>query len=72
MKLDRRHLAAAAALLAIATAIFGRNPHPHAWWEAIPAYSAIFGYGGAWALVWIAKSVLTPVLHRGDDETGES
>jgi len=72
MRLDGRHLAAASVLLAVAGAILGRNPHPHAWWEGIPAYGAFFGYGGAWALVWLAKSVLTPVLHRGDDETEES
>jgi hypothetical protein len=68
MKVDRRHVAIAAALLALAAAIFGRNPHPHVWWESIPAYGALFGYGGAWVLIWSAKSVLAPWLERRDDE----
>ena len=56
----------AAAVLVIAAAVFGRNPHPHAWWEQIPAYGALFGYAGAWALVFLAKSILAPLLHRDD------
>jgi hypothetical protein len=49
---------------------FGRNPHPHVWWEAVPIYGAVFGYGGAWALIWLAKSVLAPALRREDEGGG--
>lgn len=54
--------------LTAASVLFGRNPHPHVWWEAVPAYGAFFGYAGAWALVLLAKSVLAPLLHRPDEE----
>ena len=67
--MSRRTLAlSAAAVLVVAAALFGRNPHPHAWWESIPAYGALFGYAGAWAIVVLAKSILTPLLHRDDHQ----
>ncbi len=50
------------AILVVAAAIFGRNPHPHVMWESIPAYGAVFGYAGARALVYLAKTVLAPRL----------
>lgn len=59
---------AALVLLTAAALAFGGNPHPHVWWEAIPGYAAVFGYGGAWGLALIAKSVLAPLLHRTDEE----
>ncbi len=59
-----------AALLVVAV-LFGRNPHPHMWWEAVPAYGAFFGYGGAWLLIWLAKVVLAPRLRR-DDSRGSA
>jgi hypothetical protein len=65
MNLPRTALAAGAALLLLAV-LFGRNPHPHVWWEAVPVYGAVFGYAGAWALIWLAKSILAPLLRRGD------
>ncbi len=69
MRFDFRLAIAAAIALAFVAAVFGRNPHPHVWWETVPAYGAIFGYAGAWALVWFAKSVLAPRLRRDDDES---
>ena len=59
-----RILWVSAALLVVAGAIFGRNPHPHVWWETIPAYGAIFGYAGTWVLAWFAKKVLAPRIRR--------
>ncbi len=67
MSATARALAALIALLVLAT-VFGRNPHPHVWWESIPVYGAVFGYAGAWALIWLAKSVLAPRLR---DESGK-
>ncbi len=60
----------AAAILAVLGAIFGRNPHPHFWWEAIPAYAAVAGFAGAHLLAFLAKSVLAPLL-RSEEEDGE-
>ncbi len=56
----------AAGALVVAGALFGRNPHPHMWWETIPAYGAAIGYGGAWVLIILAKSILAPLLRRDD------
>ncbi len=55
-------------VLLVVAAVFGRNPHPHMWWEAVPAYGALFGYGGAWLLIWVAKAVLAPRLRSGGSE----
>ena len=55
--------AGGAVLLALAI-VFGQHPHPHVWWEEIPAYAAVFGYAGAWLLIGLAKSVLAPLLRR--------
>ena len=57
-----------ASLVGIA-ALIGRNPHPHVWWEQIPAYGALFGYFGAYALILLAKSILAPWLRR--EESGK-
>lgn len=57
----------ASGVLVLAAALFGRNPHPQMWWEWLPAYGALFGYGGAWALVLLAKSTLAPMLRRDDE-----
>lgn len=59
------------AVLTGAALLFGGNPHPHFWWEAIPVWSAVFGYVGAWLLSIAAKSVLAPLLHRADEEGEE-
>lgn len=59
-------LALCAVLVALAVTV-GRNPHPHFWWEELPAYGAGFGYLGAWLLIWLAKSVLAPLLRRDDE-----
>lgn len=66
MTRGRAALTAAAGLLLLAV-VFGRNPHPHMWWEAVPIYGAVFGYAGAWALIWLAKSVLAPLLRRNGE-----
>jgi len=52
------------ALLVAAAAVFGRTEHPHTWWEKIPAYGALFGYLGTYALVFLAKSILAPRIRR--------
>lgn len=69
MSFGRTAVAAGGGLLLLAV-FFGRNPHPHVWWEAVPIYGAVFGYGGAWALIWLAKSVLAPALRREDEGGG--
>ena len=66
---ERAALLGVVSLSALA-AIFGRNPHPHLWWEALPVYGALFGYAGAWLLIWLAKSVLAPLL-RGEERGGQ-
>ena len=67
MSFGRTSLAAGAVLVLLAVA-FGGNPHPHLWWESVPFYGAVFGYAGAWALIWLAKSVLAPLLRRDEGE----
>ncbi len=64
MKDVSRILWTVAAIVVVGGAIFGRNPHPHVWWEAIPAYGAIFGYAGTYALALFAKKLLAPRIRR--------
>jgi hypothetical protein len=52
-----RVIIAAAVIVAVADAIFGRPHHPHFWWEAIPGVFAILGFAGAWLLIIIAKTI---------------
>jgi hypothetical protein len=52
--------------LVILAAIFGRSAHPHFFWDYIPAFAALFGYGGCWLLVVGAKK-LGERLQRSED-----
>jgi hypothetical protein len=70
MNRPRAVFAIAVAVLLFA-AFFGTNPHPHFWWDEIPAFSALLGFAGAWLLVILAKSVASPLLQRPDEEDGE-
>ena len=59
-----------AAVLAVLGVAFGQNPHPHMWWESIPGNAGVIGYVGAYALVFLAKSVLAPRLRRDVHDSG--
>ena len=54
------------ALLALAV-LFGRSPHPHFWWDYIPAFHAVLGYAGCWLLVVGAKGLGKRLLERRED-----
>jgi hypothetical protein len=62
-----RVVAAAAAVLVILAAIFGRSHHPHFFWDYIPGFSALLGYGGCWLLVVGAKALGKRWLERDED-----
>ena len=53
--------------LFLASVVFGRPPHPHFWWDYIPGFQAILGFGGSWLLVLLAKSAAARRLERRDD-----
>jgi len=59
------------AALVVGGVLFGANPHPHFWWERIPAFAAVLGFAATWLLVFTAKKLLAPLLQRPDGEGEE-
>ena len=55
------------ALLFLVSAVFGRSAQPHFWWDYIPAFQAILGFGGGWLLIQLAKSGVARRLERRHD-----
>jgi hypothetical protein len=61
-----RVVVVACVALVILAAIFGQSHHPHFFWDYIPAFSALLGYGGCWLLVVSAKALGKHWLERGE------
>jgi peptidoglycan/LPS O-acetylase OafA/YrhL len=51
----RSKAAGALGLLLVVSVVFG--PSGHSWWEFIPGFYALLGFGGACLLAFVAKSV---------------
>lgn len=62
-----RMAVAAAFVLVILSALFGRSYHPHFVWDYIPGFYALLGYAGCWLLVVGAKTLGKQWLERGED-----
>ncbi len=59
-------LAAVLACSLLAEALIGHF-HSPAWWPLPFGYNIFFGFLGCWALIIIAKIIMSPVLQRGED-----
>lgn len=57
------------ALLLLAVVLEAALAHPHStnWWDVLPGFDILFGLGGSFALIALAKGVLGPVFRKEED-----